>query len=244
MLCKKRGHGYIEKLDAQLAQQQKVQEEMEALSTQNVGLNIQIEEQDARIAELEEQLAQKDQKLQEAQEQTFHLSNTITQLGNEKLELQNQISSLEEAVQFHQGQTASSCRKIRRWEKNAKCQQNASQEIGDAILEARTIAKQMVDNAEARARSITHNAKLAVKKMAEEISDFQEDLDALKKNIQDNTRSMEVRLASISEAVKETQTSFLSRFQEQKEQDKMDEPQQKQLSLFKGLFSSPSYGAS
>ena len=62
-----------------------------------------------------------------------------------------------------------------------------------------------------------------VSNIKKEISDFQEDLDALKKNIQDNTRSMEVRLASISEAVKETQTSFLSRFQEQKEQDKMDD---------------------
>lgn len=229
--AKKEVMDYIEKLDAQLAQQQKVQEEMEALSTQNVGLNIQIEEQDARIAELEEQLAQKDQKLQEAQEQTFHLSNTITQLGNEKLELQNQISSLEEAVQFHQGQNRQLLQKNQTLGEKLQSQQNASQEIGDAILEARIIAKQMVDNAEARARSITHNAKLAVKKMAEEISDFQEDLDALKKNIQDNTRSMEVRLASISEAVKETQTSFLSRFQEQKEQDKMDEPQQKTAEL-------------
>lgn len=145
--------------------------------------------------------------------------------------MQNQISSLEEAVQFHQGQNRQLLQKNQTLGEKLQSQQNASQEIGDAILEARTIAKQMVDNAEARARSITHNAKLAVKKMAEEISDFQEDLDALKKNIQDNTRSMEVRLASISEAVKETQTSFLSRFQEQKEQDKMDEPQQKTAEL-------------
>ena len=221
--AKKEVMDYIVKLDDQLAQQQKLQEEMKALSTQNVGLNIQIEEQAARIAELEEQLGQKDQKFQEAQEQTLHLSNTITQLGNEKLELQNQISSLEAAVQFHQGQNRQLLQKNQTMGEKLQSQQNASQEIGDAILEARTIAKQMVDNAEARARSITHNAKLAVKKMAEEISDFQEDLDALKKNIQDNTRSMEVRLASISEAVKETQTSFLSRFQEQKEQDKMDD---------------------
>lgn len=221
--AKKEVMDYIGKLDDQLAQQQKLQEEMKALSTQNVGLNIQIEEQAARIAELEEQLGQKDQKFQEAQEQTLHLSNTITQLGNEKLELQNQISSLEAAVQFHQGQNRQLLQKNQTMGEKLQSQQNASQEIGDAILEARTIAKQMVDNAEARARSITHNAKLAVKKMAEEISDFQEDLDALKKNIQDNTRSMEVRLASISEAVKETQTSFLSRFQEQKEQDKMDD---------------------
>ena len=221
--AKKEVMDYIGKLDDQLAQQQKLQEEMKALSTQNVGLNIQIEEQAARIAELEEQLGQKDQKFQEAQEQTLHLSNTITQLGNEKLELQNQISSLEAAVQFHQGQNRQLLQKNQTMGEKLQSQQNASQEIGDAILEARTIAKQMVDNAEARARSITHNAKLAVKKMAEEISDFQEDLYALKKNFQDNTRSMEVRLASISEAVKETQTSFLSRFQEQKEQDKMDD---------------------
>lgn len=77
----------------------------------------------------------------------------------------------------------------------------------------------MVTDAETRARAITHNAKLAVKKMAQEISDFQQDLDALKANIQESTRSMELRLDTLSQAVKETQTSFLGRFQEQEKEE-------------------------
>lgn len=157
---------------------------------------------DARIAELEKQL-------EEEKAQTDFLTDSINKLGEqiEQQKKQTEESTLTADYQERelvklQARNDELCEKLNKVE-------DASKQIGDTIIDAHRIAAEIVENANDRARTITVNAQMAVAKIAEEISRFHIELDALRESISTNTESMNTRLAAMTGAVEDTQRSFL-----------------------------------
>lgn len=199
---------YIQSLDKEMEQlREQTRSDLMSAEQKLMAAWEDVSARDARIAELEKQL-------EEEKAQTDFLSDSINKLG-EQIELQKkqaEETSLtadyqERELAKLQAHNDELCDKLDKLE-------DASRQIGDTIIDAHRIAAEIVENANDRARTITVNAQMAVAKIAEEISRFHIELDALRESISTNTESMNTRLAAMTGAVEDTQRSFLGRFGE------------------------------
>ncbi len=197
---------YIQSLDKEMEQlREQTRSDLMSAEQKLMAAWEDVSARDARIAELEKQL-------EEEKAQTDFLTDSINKLGEqiEQQKKQTEESTLTADYQERelvklQARNDELCEKLNKVE-------DASKQIGDTIIDAHRIAAEIVENANDRARTITVNAQMAVAKIAEEISRFHIELDALRESISTNTESMNTRLAAMTGAVEDTQRSFLGRF--------------------------------
>lgn len=201
---------YIAKLDAELERTRAAAQTAENGARQSAdAMRGELSARDNNAATLAAQLS-------EEHEQNTFLTESVNKLGGEIAELKKQVEEAALAAEYQEREIADLQRKNNELTDELTKNDDASKQIGDAIIEAHQIAKEIVTKAEERAKQITGNAQLVVARIAEDIGGFRSELETLRETIATNTGAMQNRLTAMCGAIDDTQRLFVERFSDGK----------------------------
>lgn len=168
------------------------------------------ESQIAYIKKLESQIAQKNSECSTLQEQLSIEREKADQVKGssegQAAQMQKKIMDLERDIQIQIERNRQLQFKIESVDYKSKRYDEFSTQIGDALIEAKKNAEQIVEQANVKARSIVSQAEHYMKNFQQELGSFQSDTVRLRKSIEEISYVLSDRVDIMQEIVKQVET--------------------------------------